>query len=236
MQKRVETCGQTVLQYYASGDKPEWLLDSLTHGNEGGVMKSVRCFIAGNEERVPNFLWVPEVSPSATRLGTRCNARGVNVNRVFRDDTAEDEARANINVWQQHRFTLHLSFHEDPDLADKFYVYDTANAPKSPEVLGLLAAAENCGFKRYTGYDAPKSRLKVAIRDGYFSERWDGGGFRVPALAGQATIYTVTKGIARRGFTIEVPGKATQERKNVLVAAILNHFIALHDANAERDE
>lgn len=236
MERQVETCGKTTLPYYIRGRFPEWLIDTFTHGNEGGAMKSIRCFIAGNEERMPHFLWIPEVSPSAARLGTRKNARGVNVNRVFRDDTAEDEARANINVWQRHRFTLHLSFHEDPDLTDRFYVYDTADAPKSPEIHGLLAAAESCGLRRYTGYDDRRSPLKVRIRDGYFSERWKGGGFKVPALSGQATIYTVTKGIAKRGFTIEVPGKATQERKNILVAAILNHFIALHNANAKRDE
>lgn len=236
MERQVETCGKTTLPYYIRGRFPEWLIDTFTHGNEGGVMKSVRCFIAGNEERMPDFLWVPEVSPSAAKRGRRRNARDVDVNRVFRDDTTEEEALVNMAVWQQHRFTFHLSFHEDPERTGEFYVYDTADAPESPEILGLLAAAESYNLRRYTGYDAPKSPLRVKVRNGYFSEWWKGGGFKVRALAGQATVYTVTKGIAGRGFTIEVPGKATQERKNAIVAAILNHFIALYDANARRDE
>lgn len=236
MAKQVEKCGKVALPYYIRGTHPKWLIDSVTHGNEAGVKKSVGCFIADNEERMPDFLWVPEVSPSAARLGTRRNARGVDVNRVFGDDTEEVEAQANISVWQRHRFTLHLSFHEDTDRTNEFYVYDTADAAESVEAQGLLAAAERFGFTRYTGTDNWRSKLSVNIVNGYFSERWKGGGFRTPALSGQATIYTVTKGIAERAFTIEIPGKAPQERKNILVAAILNHFIAIHEKNANRDD
>ncbi|MBI3114585.1 MAG: hypothetical protein HYZ07_01355, partial [Candidatus Harrisonbacteria bacterium] len=197
-----------------------------------GVGVSVERYLCANETKCPTFLWIPTVSPSAAKRGTRVNARGIDVNRHFREDATDPEVRAVMAIMRRYRFDLHLSFHEDGDRTREFYLYDTDDAPHDAALAQLFAEMEHIGIAPYSGEDDAKSALKVRIRNGYFSERWDGGGFTRRALAGQSTIYAVRSGIAKRGITLEIPGKAPQDVKDKLVAIIFQHFFA----NAKRDE
>lgn len=207
---------------------PEWLIHTGTHGDEWGVIGSVERYLKANAARLPCFVWVPEVSPSAVRRGTRKNANRVDLNRSFRDDATDAEIRANLALMQRWAgpFRLFLSFHEDRDREREWYLYDTDDAPQSAWLTGLLSAAEEIGVAPYSGPDNDTDEA-VTIRNGYFSERWDGGGFTRKELYGQAPIYTIRNNLALRGFTFEVPGRAPWEVKDRLVAVIFEHLLRL---------
>lgn len=231
MQESVVVCCGVRLRYYKQGTDPRLLVHAKTHGNERDVALSVERYLASRAESMPDYIFVPEVSPSAARLGTRNNAAGHDVNRMFTDAACDMEVRANQTLMYNRAFDLFLSFHEDTDRTNEWYFYDTDDAPNDAGIRNLFARAAEAGITPYSGPDGTTDGA-VVIRDGYFSEQWDGGGFTREALAGQAPIYAVRKGIAKHAITLEIPGKAPQEVKDRLVAVIMEHFTA----NAKRDE
>ncbi len=228
MQECTIVCCGVTLRYYTHRENPRWLIHSGTHGNERGVIAPVREFLRAHAKDMPGFVFVPEVSPSAVTKGSRWNAAGNDVNRMFADTSPDAEVRANLALMHTGTFDLFLSFHEDTDRMWEWYIYDTDDTPKDAGTRNLFAAAADIGVAPYSGSDGTADGA-VTIRDGYFSERWEGGGFAREALVGQATIYAVRSGIAKRAITLEIPGLAPQDVKRKLVAIIFQHF-----ANAKR--
>lgn len=231
MQESVVVCCGVRLRYYIHGTDPRLFVHVGTHGDEWGVVASVEACALTHTEQIRDCIIVLGVSPSAGRLGTRNNAAGHDVNRMFTDAACDMEVRANQTLMYNRAFDLFLSFHEDTDRTNEWYLYDTDDAPDDAGIRNLFARAAEVGVTPYSGPDGTTDGA-VVIRDGYFSEQWDGGGFTREALAGQAPIYAVRKGIAKRAITLEIPGLAPQKVKNELVAVIFNHFIA----NAKQDE
>ncbi|MDO8584903.1 MAG: hypothetical protein Q7R85_02140 [bacterium] len=221
-ESKIVYCGMT-LRYYTHGKNPKWLIHSGTHGNEWGVIAPVTEYLRAHAQDMPNFIFVPEMSPSAVRLRRRRNASGNDVNRMFADESPDTEVRANLMLMYTGTFDLLLTFHEDHERSNKWYLYDTDDASESKEIQNLFADAAKIGVNPHSGSDW-KGVGSVVIRNGYFSEQWRGGGFTRKRLAGQATVYAVRKGIAKRGITLEIPQRAPREVKEKLVAIIFQHF------------
>lgn len=228
MRESVIVCCGVRLRYYMHGVNPRLLLHTGTHGNECGVISSIEGYYLTHEEDMSDYIFVPEVSPSARRLGTRNNAAGHDVNRMFTDAACDMEVRANQALMYNRAFDLFLSFHEDTDRTNEWYLYDTDNDPHDAGIRDLFARAAEAGVTPYSGPDGTTDGA-VTIRNGYFSEQWDGGGFTREALSGQAPIYAVRKGIAKRGITLEIPGKAPQEVKDKLTALVFQHLVQHRD-------
>lgn len=226
MQERVYRSYGPPLRYYTHGNNPRLLVHSGTHGNERGVISSVERYLTSHAEAMPEFIFVPEVSPSAVAKRTRKNAAGRDVNRMFTDVSPDLEVRANQAIIHNHWFDLFLSFHEDPERTNEWYLFDTNDYADSASIRDLFAAATDAGITPYSGPDGTIDGT-VLIRNGYFSEQWPGGGFTRERLSGQAPIYAVRKGIAKRGLTLEIPGLAPQDVKDKLVAIIFEHLLRL---------
>jgi predicted deacylase len=112
------------VEYFQKGELPQWLIIAGQHGDESGVIHSLRTYLEVAGDRLPDFLCMPVISPSALQAGTRLNAYGHDTNRVFTRHSSDPEVQAAIQIIHGQHFALVLSFHEDPD-QEAFYLYDS---------------------------------------------------------------------------------------------------------------
>ncbi|MDZ4221514.1 MAG: hypothetical protein U1C18_01420, partial [Patescibacteria group bacterium] len=122
MQKREFTHQSQPLSYYIRGDNPGLLLLSGAHGDEYQVIDSVAAALGARTGRVPDFLYIPHVSPSSVAKGTRTNYRGCDINRQFVKESDDTEAQTVMALLKGRAFDACISFHEDPQLSE-FYMY-----------------------------------------------------------------------------------------------------------------
>jgi predicted deacylase len=113
------------ISYYKKGVKPILLLMSGTHGNEYKVIKPLINIVYLYSSKLPDFIFIPEVSPSAVKKHTRENDSNNDLNRKFTEQTDDTEARTIMRIVSNYNFKLGISFHEDPEL-NSFYMYDCA--------------------------------------------------------------------------------------------------------------
>ncbi len=90
--------GETKLKYFIKGSNPRLLIHSGTHGDEWGVIEPVKLAVKKYEDQLPDFVFVPEVSPSAVMNRTRVNSGSVDLNRSFTEGTNESEVLANMKI------------------------------------------------------------------------------------------------------------------------------------------
>ncbi len=209
------------LDYWQKGEKPTVLILSGMHGDEFGVIEVVRNYLVANANILPNFLYIPAVSPSAVRLRTRVNERGLDLNRSFKDSIVDHEIDAIKKLLMPHRFQLCLDFHEDLEQVNEFYMYDSAKLPAD----NLEKLRDNLlitGVELYSGPDDPHdSTLSNHIERGYlslpFSEHKGESGF-FGTWANRA-------GIIEREVTLEVPGQVAGELKSKLVEVLFGSIM-----------
>lgn len=224
MQKGEEKHGEAAISYYKKGAHPRWLLFSGTHGDEAGVIASVRAYLGAREKELPDFVWVPEVSPSAVRLGTRRNERGLDINRVFTMDTDEPEVTANRMIVDGKTFDLFVDFHEDPT-TDAFYLYDSLDARGEKSFDAMYQEVQSLGVPLYRGVD--DEELGLQVENGYVvCSNYD-------AAPEKGDVYTSWKYLKDRAIvkwrllTVEVPGKASRETKDKIVALVFEYLRTL---------
>lgn len=84
---------QPKAEYCLRGNNPEVLLLTVIHGDEKEVRKSVEQTLRSELYQKTNYMFIPEVSPSAAQAGTRENVQGVDLNRSFNDKTNPEVIR-----------------------------------------------------------------------------------------------------------------------------------------------
>ena len=209
------------ITYFVKGENPKLLLLTGMHGDESGVIDSVTSYVEQNAEKLPDFLYIPQVSPSAVAAKTRINSFNHDVNRQFFDDPKDPEVANTITIISPHHFNLCLNFHEDPDLTREFYLYDTHLMP-AQELEEYKKYILNAGAILHTGIDdAFDENLKLQVNDGYVSTPQ---GF-FPAAAGFAGVYLIDHSIVKRFINPEIPGKGDAALKNRLVASMFSLFL-----------
>jgi hypothetical protein len=208
--------------YYTKGEKPRLLVHSGTHGDEWEVIELVKKALQKYEAKLPDFIFVPEVSPSAVKLRTRVNGNGVDINRIFSSASSDREVRENIAILNGHHFDLLVSFHEDP-VSDEYYVYDSGfKTGKTKEILKHNLKLKKSGIKLLNGLDDPDDpELGYEFKDGYrkfvFTHKIKNDGM--------VSVWSMTQGIVEQAVTPEIPGLLPIKKKQLIVDSFFSEVL-----------
>lgn len=201
--------------------KAKLLLVAGLHGDEHEVVPCVERALARYKSQLPEFIFIPDMSPSALAQKARRNGEGVDFNRQFFTNTESAEARTIMERLAGQNFDLCLSFHED--LAeDKFYFYDSQNMEGQAPLVNLRQAIQELGVELLNGIDDTEDIcLGFEFKDGYrvCLPTPDG------RLQGTFEAWALASGLARRVHGIEVPGLADAGTKEQIVDAVFKHLI-----------
>ncbi len=208
-------------EYYLKGTNLKLLILSGMHGDEHEVIQCVEDYINSHASALPEFLFIPKVSPSAVAKRTRKNKYGNDINRQFMESTQDPEARDAMEILQGRRFRACIEFHEDPDRTAGVYVYDSGTLSEK-DLAAYRHVVEGTGARLYSGIDDPfDADLGLQVEKGYISTTVD----NLPKHAGFSTRWLIANGIAKRIFTPEIPGKAPIALKRRLVEAVFSFFL-----------
>lgn len=212
-------------EYFEKGTNPKLLIHSGTHGDEFEVIQFVKEAVEKYEDRLPDFIFVPVVSPSAVSMKTRSNNNGKDLNRIFFSDSKDFEVIENIKIIKNHKFDFCITFHEDPEYFD-YYIYDEGtNLEESKKVLANNQNIKNLGINLLNGVDDPSDPdLGSVFVDGYkkfvVSETEN--------TTGMLTSYLITEGITKRILAPEIPGKLNLKQKEMIVDQIFRDLLCLN--------
>lgn len=207
----------TDLEYYISGINPKLLIHTGTHGDEYEVIGCVKNSIEKYFAKLPDFVFVPKVSPSAVKAKTRFNSSGIDINRVFYSNSDEIEVVENIRLLEGYNFDLMISFHEDPDFFD-YYIYDESqNKIITNKVITNNLNIKKLGVNLLTGMDdSGDPHLGHKFIDGYAE-------FIYPDNIledGTATVWAYSNNVAKSILVPEIPGKINLSLKQKVVDKI----------------
>lgn len=219
-----KTIGTTTVPYILSGESPTFLFLAGTHGDETGVIQSVRRTLHKFSGTLPPFLFIPEVSPSAVKAKTRFNRDGVDLNRNFFNDSSLEEIQIFREIVKDHHFETCISFHEDPEFSD-FYLYDAfgQNIEGTSKRQDFFDELRSHKVTLLNGTDDPTDpTLGSVFIDGY---NWS------PPIKenthGFQSEYLFVNGFIRRYLNPEIPGKIDQKLKDLIIDIIFRHFVVL---------
>lgn len=211
-------------KYHAHGEKTRLLIAGGTHGDEGEVVPLVEATIINFYSRLPDFLYVPEISPSAVKLGTRRNADGLDVNRSFLTPPPTQEVAELMKLWINYSFDTFLTFHTDPTQTC-FFLYDgikdgDKRLDKTSAFSLLQKDIRAIGVDLYNGTDDPEDpNLGYEVKDGY--AYW-------PMINNDhSTDYwlIVETGRTQRVINPEIPGLVTLDKKQKIIEAIFRRLV-----------
>ncbi len=218
---------ETGQKFFQKGANPKLLIVSGTHGDEYEIVPLVEAAVFKYRDQLPDFLYVPQVSPSALALRTRKNKDEIDVNRGFVIPPVSLEVKKLMELWEKYNFEIFLTFHEDPQFLD-FYLYDGETAEnyakyrlddKEPFRLlqqDLLAA----GINLYTGVDDPEDpKLGYQVTNGY--AHW---GMIVNDHSADYWLLIDT-GRAKQVINPEIPGKLSLGLKEKIIEVIFERLI-----------
>lgn len=201
-------------EYFVKGSDPKLLIHSGTHGDEFDVIDVVREAVEKYEEQLPDFIYVPVVSPSAVKQKSRFNLNEKDMNRIFFNDSSDIEVKENMKVISGNKFDLFVSFHEDPE-AYEYYIYDEGlDFKKSENILKNNKNLVDLGVKLLNGVDDPNDpHLGIEFVDGYRK-------FVVTddhVNTGMISSWSLSEGLVKDTLVPEIPGKASMKEKALIV-------------------
>lgn len=213
------------LQYFQSADHPRVLFLAGMHGNEYESGQTLEEYIGKNKELFPHYLFIPRVSPSAVAAGTRRNAFGNDINRQFYLTTQDEEALGVMRLLSTYSFELVVDLHEDPDQKEAFYLYDSGSM-NTRELAQYQACVRSTKSLLFSGLDdADDATLGCEIVDGYYSflPSWHVDGSHDDGFSSK---WMIRNAIAKRVFTLEIPGKADTVLKQSLIEHVIPFLIS----------
>lgn len=212
------------LEYYIRGENPTVLLLSGMHGDEYESGTLLEAFVSANYRKLPDFIYIPQVSPSAVAARTRKNKYGNDINRQFMDSSADPEAREVMSLVSHYAFDKCIDVHEDPDRTMGFYLYDS-DQMTADELAAFRAIVHPTGARLYTGVDdVDDEHLNLFVERGYVSLGFEKSG----DITGFSSRWLHEEGRCRRSFTLEIPGKGTIGLKKALVRSVVSFLLSSH--------
>lgn len=224
MKKELWELGGAKNESYLYGEKPELLILSGMHGDEYEVIGCVKEVVTKNIKRLPSFLYIPEVSPSAVGRRKRTNEEGLDINRIFFDDSKNVEVRLIFKILEGRRFHICLDFHEDPEFQD-FYLYDAFG--QDLEGTGILKKLKedirSLGLGLLNGIDDPDDPiLGNVFKDGY---KYFPPEKPYVNKDGRFEAWAFSKGNVKRFLNPEIPGKISLALKRKVVEIIFEDLV-----------
>lgn len=218
-----------MVDYLVKGKRPRLLIHSGIHGDEYGVIASVKLAMEKYRELLPDFVFVPEVSPSAVERKQHINRDGVNLNRSFFDDSPIEEVRDNMEIIKKYApFDLCVTFHEEPEYTD-FYMYqykcqkEDNDGIDDSNWLAFKKDLDNLNIGLLNGIDDPNDPiLGYKITDGYRYFPQPKGGYQE---TGELEYWAINRNLIHNILTPEVPTHLSSEKKNDLVDLFFRHFL-----------
>ncbi len=211
--------------YFIKGDNPKLLIHSGTHGDEFEVIEVVQKCIEKYEDKLPDFIFVPQVSPSAVKKKTRVNGNGFDMNRIFFSNSKELEVIENIKAIKDYKFDLMVSFHEDPKLPF-YYIYDEGTDPIETElILKHNLKLQNMGVDLLNGIDDPEDPiLGIDFTNGYrkfiISPEFKN--------SGMITSWAIINNLVNDTLTPEIPSSADISKKEMIVDSFFKDILCYH--------
>lgn len=205
------------LKYYQHGENPAVLFLSGMHGDESESVLLLNRYLKTELTNLPDFAYIPRVSPTAVLQKTRQNAQGHDINRYFLQKEDDQEAQNVIEVLSPYDFRRVIDIHEDPDRLAAFYLYDTGVMDED-ELMRYRALVHTTGARLYTGVDDMEDQtLGYHVEKGYISMPASS----IDKRSGFFVQWAHKQFPSSRGFTLEVPGKA----KTALKARIIESLV-----------
>lgn len=210
------------IRYILRGSHPTLMIWSGTHGDETEVTECVTSYIEKHQQELPDYLYIPEVSPSAVERKTRRNKHDRDLNRHFHDSTVDEEAKAVMEIVRPFSLPLAITFHEDPDRRTSFYMYDS-HVMNDNELKQYRDVIATTGAKLYTGIDdEADENLRLHVEKGYISTTVDPHEKEM----GYSMNWLVQNNIADRIFIPEIPGKGAMSLKHAIVDGVFEFSLS----------
>lgn len=204
------------ITYWQKGSNPELLIHSGTHGDEWSVVEPLTEYVFANVSNLPDFIFVPEVSPSAVANKTRVNGNGLDLNRNFFDQSEEAEITANLELINSFVFKKIMSFHEDIEY-EEFYLYDS-HQMVAELWQDFVTKLKVIGLDVLNGLDDPNDPvLGTVFKDGYFTTADLDFSH---SNSGTLSEYLAKNKSEIRYFTIEVPTRSKLEQKKAIIKLV----------------
>ncbi len=211
------------IQYILRGKHPTLMIWSGTHGDEAEVTECVTAYLDKHQQNVPDYLYIPEVSPSAVERKTRRNKHDRDLNRHFRDSTADEEVRAVMDIVRAFSMPLGITFHEDPDRRSSFYIYDS-DLMNETDLSRYREIMLKTGAKLYTGIDDEADKdLSLHVEKGYISTTIEPS----DVDTGFSMRWLIENNITKRVFNPEIPGQAPMPLKHAIVDGVFEFCLSL---------
>lgn len=210
--------------YFVKGENPKLLIHSGTHGDEYEVIDIVKKCVLKYEGKLPDFVYVPVVSPSAVGAKTRMNNNGSDLNRIFFSDSDDIEVQENIKAIKDYKFDLMVSFHEDPELPF-YYIYDEGTDKNETEkVIKHNQKLQSMGINLLNDVDDPNDPiLGIEFVNGYrkfvVSDEFKN--------SGMITSWAISNNIVKDTLVPEIPGKADLKQKELIIDSFFTDILIL---------
>lgn len=203
------------LEYFVWGENPKLLLWSGMHGDEHQTCDLQREYLSKNYLKLPSFLYIPVMSPSAYTAKCRTNKNGNDLNRCFVDDIADCEVSDVKTLLSGYKFDLGIDFHEDLELDKQFYLMNYGN-----KILVNMNQIENrlysVGVELYNGEEDPSDPLlQKEIKKGYLHDP-----LAAKVCKGFIADWLYVNKICSSILVAEIPMKANVETKRKIIDII----------------
>lgn len=219
---RKHTLIGTNFEYFVHGANPCLLLHAGTHGDEHEVIDIVTNAIKKFESRLPDFIYVPHVSPSAVLHKTRHNGHGLDSNRIYLDGSDIHEVIWNQEVMMMSSFDLAVSFHEDPEYST-YYIYDEGGiVDKSELIHHHNAYLLKNSISLLTGPDDIHDK---SINQAHFVDGYKKFEFKEGIYMGDVLNWGMNKGIIKHALIPETPGCLSISEKTLIIDSFFEMVI-----------
>lgn len=207
------------------GEQPTLGLFSGTHGDEWQIIASVEKMVNTHLTELPNFLYLPETSPSAVSQKSRLNSEGIDLNRGFTKEPTSREVLDIMTILRPHHFKLCVDFHEDVE-DPGVYLYDTQDIEGS-QVLANFREQVSQIAPLYSGLDDERDpSLGGHIYKGYRSMNPPKKDYQGNYIyEGFLDYWALIERKTERWMTLELPTSLTPAQKDQLVEIFFQTFI-----------
>jgi succinylglutamate desuccinylase len=216
-----EKLRDTEVKYYTftqENASTKLLLASGLHGDESSVIEPLQQFIEQNSHKMPNFLFIPEVSPSAVQLRRRHNGLYHDLNRIFEMGVEDpEELLAKKIVMKEAPYDLVVTFHEDTEYKETYF-YDLGEKFYELHLQEWRNAVKNIGIELLNGLDDEDNALRKVFVDGYHYEE-------DAQEDGMFEHWVLHEHLGERNLTIEIPTSASLDQKKQLIELYFEHLI-----------